>query len=124
MAVDAATAEQLADLRADLADTAASPAFADADLQRLWQRAAGRHERACYLAVRQLLSQANRFHDYALGQGATDQKESQVRANLRDMLDVFAAAGGAVAGSGGGAGLVSLQLGTVNTTTDPAAAAE
>jgi hypothetical protein len=41
-----------------------------------------------------------------------------VRANLADMLKVFAAAGGASAG--GGAGLASLQLGTANTTTDPA----
>jgi hypothetical protein len=117
VAVTAATAEQLADLRADLADTAASPAFSDDDLERLWQRAGGRHERACYLAVRQLLMQANRFHDYMLGQGATDQKKSQVRKHLADMLEVFAAAGGASAS--GGSGLGSLRLDTATTEYDP-----
>jgi hypothetical protein len=117
VAVDAATTDQLADLRGDLADTAATPAFSDAELQRLWQRANGRHERTLYLAVRQLLMQANRFHDYMYGQGASDQKKSQVRANLKDMLTVLAASGGASAA--GGSGLASLQIGTANTTTDP-----
>lgn len=110
------TTEQLADLRADLADTAVSPAFSDDDLARLWQRAGGRHERTCYLATRQLLMQANRFHDYMYGQGATDQKASQVRANLKDMLAVFAAAGGASATSAAGIG--SIRLTTATTVCD------
>jgi hypothetical protein len=115
--VTAATTDQLADLRGDLADTAATPAFSDVELQRLWQRANGRHERTLYLAVRQLLMQANRLHDYMLGQGATDQKKSQVTSNLREMLKVLAASGGASAT--GGSGLASLQFGTANTMTDP-----
>lgn len=114
MAVDDPTGDQLSDLRADLADTAASPAFSDDEIARLWQRAGGRHERTLYLAVRQLLMQANRFHDYALGQGTVDRKESQIRANLRDMLKLLGS------GAGGGAGLASLQFGTAATTTDPA----
>lgn len=113
MAVASPTADQLSDLRADLADTAASPAFSDGELARLWSRAGGRHERTCALATRQLLMQANRFHDYALGQGATDQKKSQLRANLRDMLKIFTSA------SGGGAGLATIQLGTSTSSYDP-----
>jgi hypothetical protein len=111
VAVDAATTDQLADLRGDLADTAATPAFSDAELQRLWQRANGRHERTLYLAVRQLLMQANRFHDYMYGQGASDQKKI---AGARQPQGHADRAGGVRRGERGGrerAGLAPVRHG-------------
>ena len=122
MAVDAMTATQLADLRGDLADTAATPAFTDAELQRLWQRAGGRHKQTAALAIWQLLMQASRLHDYMLGQGATDQKKSQVTAHLKERLRDLG--GVPFTGGAGAAGLASIQLGTANTTTDPDAYAD
>lgn len=119
MAASPPTATQLADLRGDLADTAASPAFADAELERLWQRAGGRHKQTVALAIWQLLMQASRLHDYMLGQGATDQKKSQVTRHLQDRLKELG--GVPFAGGAGASGLASLQLGTASTVVDPAA---
>jgi hypothetical protein len=117
MAVTAATATQLADLRGDLADTAALPAFSDADLERLWQRAGGRHKQTLALAVWQLLMDATRLHDFMLGQGATDQKKSQVTAHLRDRLKDLG--GVPFSGGAGASGLASIQFGTANSILDP-----
>jgi hypothetical protein len=113
VAVTDPTADQLSDLRADL-DDQASAGFSDAELTRLWQRAGGRHERTLWLAVRQLLMQANKFNDYAFGMGASDEKKSQIRAHLRDMLDLLGSGSGS-----GGSGLASIQLTTATTTRDP-----
>lgn len=77
-----ATDDQIADFRADLDDKGDPPAFSDAELARLWERAAGDRTGALLLAVRQLLAQSARFHDYTYGQGATQQKRSQVYAQL------------------------------------------
>lgn len=119
MAVEAMTADQLADLRGDLADTAASPAFSDAELQRLWQRAGGRHKQTVALAIWQLLMQASRLHDYMFGQGASEQKKSQVTRQLKERLETLG--GPPFGGGAGAAGLASLQLGTASTVVAPAA---
>jgi len=76
--IPAPTPDQLADYRADLGDTASPPAFGDAELQRLWQRAGGVPDRALLLAVRQLLASAVRFDDYSFGMNAASEKKSQV----------------------------------------------
>lgn len=117
MAVDAMTTTQLADVRGDLRDTAVSPAFSDAELQRYWQRAGGRHKQTLAFAVWALLMDASRLHDYMLGQGATDQKKSQVTKHLKERL---ADLGGVpFTGGAGAAGLASIQLGTANTVLSP-----
>lgn len=107
MTVADPTADQLADFRADLGDGGATPAFTDAELTRLWQRAAGDPTRALLYAVRQLLAVGAKLHDYSFGMGTVQQSQSQVYKNLQaweQRLRVQV-----------GGGLASVPLATTNT---------
>lgn len=88
----AITTQQLSDLRQDFGDTK-EDVFTDPELSRIWERVAGaatttvRHEAALALMYRQLLSQANKFHDYTAG--STSEKLSQVRKHIKDSYDMY-----------------------------------
>lgn len=87
----AATSEQLADIRADIGDTGAS--FSDAELQRIWERVSGasdealRHEAACGLAIRQLLANSAKLHDYTVA--GDSNKASQVYKQLQALYAMY-----------------------------------
>lgn len=89
----ALTATQLLDLQDDTGIGSDESVFTDAELERIWERVSGasndteRHDAALYLIYRQLLGSANKLHDYTAG--ATSEKLSQVRANLREMVNEF-----------------------------------
>jgi len=78
------SAEQLADLRADLADEGEPPAFDDAALQRLFARAGEDYDGALRLARRQLLSSTARLADYTAG--LSGEKRDQVFQHLKDLV--------------------------------------
>jgi hypothetical protein len=88
------TAQQLADLQADSAIGTDESIFTDAELSRIWDRVSGagsdtiQHEAALALIFRQLLADANKFHDYKAG--ASEEKLSQIRANLKDQYEMYA----------------------------------
>ncbi len=81
------TAEQLTDFRADIGDASASPAFSDAELQRLYARA-GTYTRAVLMAFEQLIANTAKFTDYT--QNDTQEKKSQVFENLRKTRAIWA----------------------------------
>jgi len=83
------TAIQLADFRADIADT--NSAFTDAELQRLWTRCEGasndylRFEASKGLAIRQLLHDAAKFNDYSAGE--TEEKKAVIFDHYKKLYD-------------------------------------
>lgn len=85
------TTQQKSDLRNDLGDS--NSAFTDPELQRNWDRVANassaqqQHNATLALCFRQLLASASKLHDYTAG--ATQEKLSQVRANLKDMYELY-----------------------------------
>lgn len=78
------SAEQLADMQNDLGIGDDESVFTDAELARLFERAEGDYNLAVYFGYRQLLAQANRFHDYTAGM--TSVKRSQMRTHLQESL--------------------------------------
>jgi hypothetical protein len=84
------TSDQLADMQGDLGISADETVFTDAELNRLFDRAGGSYNLAVSLGVRQLLISAAKFNDYTLGQ--TQERKSQVFANLKDLYEVWRAA--------------------------------
>lgn len=76
------TTQQLDDFRADIGDS--QGAFSDAELQRLYERAAVDYNGAVVLALRQLLMNAAKFTDYSAG--ANSERRSQLFAHLRVMV--------------------------------------
>jgi hypothetical protein len=90
----AITAQQLADLQADAAIGTDESVFTNAELSRIWDRVSGaptetiQHEAALALIYRQLLADANKFHDWKAG--ASEEKLSQIRANLKDQYEMYA----------------------------------
>lgn len=87
------TTQQLIDLQDDSGIGNDESVFTGAELERIWERVSGattdtaRHEASLYLIYRQLLGSANKLHDYTAG--ATSEKLSQVRANLREMVNEY-----------------------------------
>jgi len=85
------TADQLSDIRVDLAD--ASSAFSDAELQRLWTRVesvtntARRLEATKGLAIRAVLHDAAKFNDWTAGE--TSQKKEQIFKRYKDLYMAF-----------------------------------
>ena len=75
---------QRIDMQEDLGITDDELVFTDAALDRLYTRATGSYELAVYYGYRQLLADANKFHNYAAGLAREDL--SQVRANLKDSM--------------------------------------
>jgi hypothetical protein len=87
------TAQELVDLQADAGLDANETVFTDEELERIWDRTSGassstlHHEAALALIFRQLLADANKFHDFKAG--ATEEKLSQIRANLKDQYEMY-----------------------------------
>lgn len=87
------TAQELSDLQKDAGLDNSESVFTDAELSRIWDRTAGassatmHHEAALALIFRQLFSDANKFHDYKAG--ASEEKLSQIRANLKDSYEMY-----------------------------------
>src|SRR5512136_1192635 len=81
------TVEQRADIQGDLGISSDQTVFTNTELDRLYTRASSNYELAVYYGYRQLLADANKLHDYTVGQ--TQLSRSQVRAHLRDMMDVW-----------------------------------
>ena len=78
------TADQLADMQADLGVSADESVFTDVDLNRLYTRADGDYSTAVVLAIRQLTMNAAKLNDYTAGE--TSEKKSQIFTNLQTML--------------------------------------
>lgn len=78
------TATQRADIQADLGIGADEAVFTNDELDRLYTRADADYNTAVYYAWRQLLADANKFHDYSAGQAKVS--KSQIRAHIRDMV--------------------------------------
>lgn len=95
----ALTAEQLADFQNDLGIGADEQVFTDAELERLYSRAGEVYETAVYYAWRQVLAQATKYIDYKVA--LTEEKRSQVRAHISDMVDHWKTASDAASGSQG-----------------------
>ncbi|MCZ2077903.1 MAG: hypothetical protein LC130_23230 [Bryobacterales bacterium] len=78
------TSQQLADLQGDLGIGNDQAVFTDGDLNRLYVRAGNDHDKTIVLALRQMLADASKLHDYSAG--STSESLSQVRANLEKLL--------------------------------------
>lgn len=94
----ALSATQLTDIQADLGIGSDASVFTDAELNRLFARADSDYNLAVLYAIRQILTNAARFHDYTRGDDAD--KKQQVFANLEKIYDRWEAE------TGGGAPLV------------------
>ena len=81
------TATQLADMQGDLGISTDQSVFTDAELDRLYTRAGSDYTLAVYYAYRQLLAQANKFHNYTAGMTKVERK--QMRDNIRDSMDFW-----------------------------------
>jgi hypothetical protein len=76
------SAAQLLDIRADLGDD--GTVWTDDELDRLYTRASSDYNSAVVLAIRQLLMNAAKLHDYSLAQSS--ESKSQIFKNLKEML--------------------------------------
>lgn len=81
------TEQQLIDLRADLGDTGATPAFTDAELQALWDRAEESHTKTVLWGFDQLIASATKFTDYT--QNETQEKKSQIFDHLLKLRSLW-----------------------------------
>ncbi len=78
------SSDELTDLRGDIGDTGTAQAFADDELQRLFTRAGEDYETTVLLALRQLLGNAWKLHNYQQNQSSESRK--QVFDNLKSMV--------------------------------------
>lgn len=90
----ALTAEQLADMQADLGIESDGAVFTNTELNRLYTRAEEDYALAVYYGYRQLLADANKLYDYTAGQ--TRVEHSQVREHLEKAADFWRAESGAM----------------------------
>lgn len=79
--------DQKIDMQGDLGIDTTESVFTNVELDRLFTRAESDYGLAVYYAYRQLLADANKFHDYSLAN--TSVKRSQMRAHVRDMVDFW-----------------------------------
>lgn len=84
MALDAT---QLIDMQRDLGITNDQAVFADAELDRLFERAGSDYNGAVYLGWRQLLSDAAKFFNYTAGQ--TKIERAAVFDHVRAMVEFW-----------------------------------
>lgn len=80
----ALTATQLADFQSDLGIGSDEAVFTDAELERLYTRAADDYATAVYFAWRQLLAAATKYVDYRVAQ--TQESRSQAYSHIKDMV--------------------------------------
>jgi hypothetical protein len=83
------TAEQLADLQADLGIDDSESVFTDEELQRLFDRAGDDYNLSVYYGWRQLLSASAKWVDYKVAQ--TSVSRSQAFDHIKDMVAFWAA---------------------------------
>ena len=83
----ALSADQLSDMQNDLAIGTDESVFTDAELNRLFARASSDYNLSVYYAVRQLYTNASKFHDYRVAN--SEFKLSQVMQNLEKLLDFW-----------------------------------
>ncbi len=81
------TAEQRADLQADIGIADDESVFTNDELDRLYTRAGEDYNLTVVFALRQLLVSAARLTDYTAGQSS--EKLSQVREGLKTALDYY-----------------------------------
>ena len=93
MALDATI---LADLQGDLGISTDQTVFTDAELERLYLRAASDYSLAMVYGLRQLLMDAAKLNDYKAGQSS--ESKGQVFDHLKAMLEMWAAEAGVSAG--------------------------
>lgn len=85
----ALTTAQLTDLQADLGIGSDESVFTNAELDRLYVRGGNDYNLAVYFGYRQLLAQANKFHNYTEGMTKIDRK--QMRDNIADSMKFWKA---------------------------------
>jgi hypothetical protein len=85
----ALTATQRADMQGDLGIGSDEAVFTNDELDRLYERAGNDYNLAVFYGYRQLLAQANKFHNYTAGM--TRVERNQMRENLRDSMDFWKA---------------------------------
>ena len=95
----ALSAAQLTDIQADIGIGSDESVFTDDELNRLYARADSDYSLAVLYAIRQILTNAARFHD--LTRGDDSDKKQQVFANLEKIYDKW------VTETGGAAPLVT-----------------
>jgi len=83
----ALSADQLLDMQTDLAIGTNEDVFSDTELNRLYTRASSDYNLAVYYAVRQLYTQASKFHDYRVAN--SEFELSQVVKNVEKLLDFW-----------------------------------
>lgn len=84
----ALTATQRADMQADLGISDDQAVFTDAELDRLYERAGQDYDKAVHHGLRQLLTNAAKFHDYSVGQ--TRVQRAQVFEHLAKLVQHWA----------------------------------
>ena len=80
----ALTATQRADSQGDLGIGSDEAVFTNDELDRLYARAGNDYNLAVYFGYRQLLAQANKFHNYT--EGMTRVERVQMRENIADSM--------------------------------------
>ena len=85
----ALTETQRADMQGDLGISSDEAVFTNDELDRLYERAGSDYDLAVFYGYRQLLAQANKFHNYTAGM--TRVERNQMRENLRDSMDFWKA---------------------------------
>lgn len=103
----ALTTEQRTDMQADLGIAADEGVFTDAELDRLYERAAADYDVAMVYALDQLLMDAAKFNDYTAG--SSSEKKSQVFDHLLKVRGMRAEAAGLGYGKVSG-GVIDLDF--------------
>lgn len=83
----ALTADQRTDMQGDLGIGSDEAVFTNAELDRLYARADSDYNLAVFFGYRQLLAQANKFHDYT--EGMTQVKRQQMRASIASSMEFW-----------------------------------
>jgi len=85
----ALTATQRTDLQGDLGIGSDESVFTNDELDRLYTRAGDDYNLAVYFGYRQLLAQANKFHNYT--EGMTRVERKQMRDNIAASMEFWKA---------------------------------
>ena len=85
----ALTVAQRTDLQGDLGIDADEAVFTNDELDRLYARADSDYNLAVYYGYRQLLAQANKFHNYT--EGMTRVERVQMRDNIASSMEFWEA---------------------------------
>lgn len=88
----AITAEQIVDIRYDMADVSGT-VWSDGEITRYWNRLPGaaddtqRHEAVMALMYRSLMSNSAKFRDYTAGE--TEEKMSQIHKQVKELYKLY-----------------------------------